>query len=227
MPKKILVIEDDLDIAHLLKHYLIRENYSVSTAASGNTGLNLVTKEKPDLVILDLMLPEMDGLEVCRQLRRNPATAQIPILILTAKGEETDKVVGLEMGGDDYVTKPFSSKELLARVRALLRRYERKTQGGERFSYGDLILDAEKHEITSHRKGVNLTSKEFGLLQALLENTGRVMTRETLMNRVWGEDYYGGARTVDVHIRKLREKIPSLSKDIVTLKNLGYKLKSK
>ena len=227
MPKKILVIEDDLDIAHLLKHYLIRENYSVSTAASGNTGLNLVTKEKPDLVILDLMLPEMDGLEVCRQLRRNPATAQIPILILTAKGEETDKVVGLEMGGDDYVTKPFSSKELLARVRALLRRYERKTQGGERFSYGDLILDAEKHEITSHRKGVNLTSKEFGLLQALLENTGRVMTRETLMNQVWGEDYYGGARTVDVHIRKLREKIPSLSKDIVTLKNLGYKLKSK
>jgi DNA-binding response OmpR family regulator len=227
VPKKILVIEDDLDIAHLLKHYLIRENYSVSTAASGSAGLNLVTKEKPDLVILDLMLPEMDGLEVCRQLRRNPATAQIPILILTAKGEETDKVVGLEMGGDYYVTKPFSSKELLARVRALLRRYERKTQGGERFSYGDLTLDAEKHEITYHRKGVDLTSKEFGLLQALLENTGRVMTRETLMNQVWGEDYYGGARTVDVHIRKLREKIPSLSKDIVTLKNLGYKLKSK
>jgi DNA-binding response OmpR family regulator len=227
VPQKILVIEDDLDIAHLLKHYLIRENYSVSTATSGSTGLNLVTKEKPNLVILDLMLPEMDGLEVCRRLRRNPATAQIPILILTAKGEETDKVVGLEMGGDDYVTKPFSSKELLARVRALLRRYERKTQGGERFSYGDLILDVEKHEIAYHRKALDLTSKEFGLLQALLENTGRVMTRETLMNQVWGEDYYGGARTVDVHIRKLREKIPSLSKDIITLKNLGYKLKSK
>jgi len=227
MPKKILIIEDDLDIAHLLKHYLAKENYSVTTAANGNAGLNLARNERPELIILDLMLPEMDGLEVCRQLRRLPATAQIPILILTAKGEETDKVVGLEMGGDDYVTKPFSSKELLARVRALLRRHERKAQGGERFIYGDLILDSDKHEITYHHKAVDLTSKEFRLLQALIENTGRVMTRETLMNRVWGEDYYGGARTVDVHVRKLREKIPSLSKDIVTLKNLGYKLKSK
>jgi len=226
MRKTILVIEDDKDITGLLEHYL-KESYELLVAADGVNGLNKATRQHPDLIILDLMLPEMAGLDVCRELKRSPDTALIPIIILTAKGEEMDKVVGLELGADDYITKPFSPKELVARVRALLRRYERNGKVEKSYKYGQLTLDKEKHEVSYGNKCFELTSKEFGLLETLLRNRGRVLTRESLLSSVWGEDYYGGSRTVDVHIRKLREKIPQLSSDIITVKSLGYKLRIK
>ena len=226
MRKTILVIEDDKDITGLLEHYL-KESYKLLVATDGVNGLNRATRQHPDLIILDLMLPEMTGLDVCGELKRSPDTALIPVIILTAKGEEMDKVVGLELGADDYITKPFSPKELVARVRALLRRYEKKGEVEKLYKYGQLTLDKEKHEVSYGNKCLDLTTKEFGLLETLLRNRGRVLTRESLLSSVWGEDYYGGSRTVDVHIRKLREKIPQLSSDIITVKGLGYKLRTK
>jgi len=227
MSKKILIVEDDKDIARLLKHYLEKESYQTEVVHTGALGLENALKITPDLVILDLMLPEMDGLEVCKELRRNSKTSEIPIIILTAKGEETDKIVGLELGADDYITKPFSPKEVLARVKALLRRTEKHTPKEKIYSYGKLTLDTERHEITFDGKAVELTSKEFALLENLLRHKGKVKSREALLNEVWGEDYYGTSRTVDVHIRKIREKIPRIAEDILTVKNLGYKLKEK
>ncbi len=226
MSKKILIIEDDKDISHLLKHYLEKENFQTEIAATGTWGLKQA-RLHPNLIILDLMLPELDGLEVCKELRRDEKTSAIPIIILTAKGEETDKIVGLELGADDYITKPFSPKEVVARVRALLRRTERQTPKDKVYTYGKLSLDTERHEVSYDVKTVELTSKEFGLLQALLKNKGKVKSRDSLLNEVWGEDYYGTSRTVDVHIRKIREKIPQIAEDILTVKNLGYKLKEK
>jgi DNA-binding response OmpR family regulator len=181
--------------------------------------------DKFDLIILDIMLPEMDGFEVCKELRSDPKTASIPIIMLTAKAEETDKIVGLELGADDYVTKPFSPKELIARIKAIFRRAERKSEKEKVYHYGKLSLDISKHEIIFDNKSIELTSKEFGLLESLLQSKGRVLSRDYLMDEVWGRDYYGGMRTVDVHIRRLREKIPFLSKNIQTVKNMGYKLK--
>ncbi|MDH4222768.1 MAG: response regulator transcription factor, partial [candidate division Zixibacteria bacterium] len=168
---------------------------------------------------------EMDGLEVCKELRSTPKTTLVPIIMLTARVEETDKIVGLELGADDYMTKPFSPKELVARVKALLRRLERKPEKEKAYRYGKLILDLTKHEVSYDNRPVELTSKEFDLLECLLRNKGRVLSRDYLMDQVWGYDYYGGMRTVDVHIRRLRGKLPALSKDIQTVKNLGYKLK--
>lgn len=226
MSKKILIIEDDKDIAQLLKHYLEKENFQTDIASTGTLGLKQALLN-PSLIILDLMLPEMDGLEVCKELKRNPKTEEIPIIMLTAKGEETDKIVGLELGADDYITKPFSPKEVVARVKALLRRAEKHTSKEKVYTYGDLTLDTERHEVSFDTKSVELTAKEFALLENLLRHKGKVKSREALLNEVWGEDYYGTSRTVDVHIRKIREKIPQLSEDILTVKNLGYKLKEK
>ncbi len=226
MRKAILVIEDDKSIAALIEHYL-KETYELLVAGNGVTGLNNATRQHPDLIILDLMLPEMDGSEVCKELRRNPLTAKIPIIILTAKAEESDKIVGLEIGADDYVTKPFSPRELVARVKALLRRTEYQTASARTYIYGKLELDSDKHEVKYEGRSLDLTSKEFGLLQTLLQKVGKLFSRESLLNAVWGEDYYGGSRTVDVHIRKLREKIPSLAQDIITVKGFGYKLRIK
>lgn len=225
MNKTILVIEDDKDVVELLRHYLERENFAVKDASDGFTGLKKAKAENFDLIILDIMLPEMDGLEVCRELRGDPNTSSIPVIMLTAKTEITDKVVGLELGADDYVTKPFSPKELVARVKAMLRRIERKSEKQKVYRYGKLTLDSTKHEVTFDNAPVELTSKEFDLLECLLRSKGRVLTRDYLMDGVWGYDYYGGMRTVDVHIRRLREKIPALSRAIQTVKNLGYKLK--
>jgi DNA-binding response OmpR family regulator len=227
MSKKILVIEDDKDIVELLKHYLDKENFILKDASDGYSGLKKMRTEDFDLIILDIMLPEMDGLEVCKELRSNPKTSSIPIIMLTAKTEEADKIVGLELGADDYVTKPFSPKELMARVKALLRRVERKPEEQKAYRYGKLTLDLSKHEVTFDGKPVQLTSKEFDLLNCLLRSKGRVLSRDYLMDEVWGYDYYGGMRTVDVHIRRLREKIPALSKAIQAIKNLGYKLKER
>jgi two-component system alkaline phosphatase synthesis response regulator PhoP len=225
MSKKILVIEDDKDIVELLKHYFQKESFVLKEASDGFSGLKKAQAEPFDLIILDIMLPEMDGFEICKQLRSDPKTSSVPLIMLTAKGEETDKIVGLELGADDYVTKPFSPKELMARVKALLRRVERKPEKEQIYHYGKLTLDLSKHDVTYHNKPVELTSKEFALLECLLRSKGRVLTRDFLMDEVWGYDYYGGMRTVDVHIRRLREKIPALSSAIQTVKNLGYKLK--
>ncbi len=224
MVKNILLIEDDQDIAELLRHYLGKENISLKHATDGYSGLKQAQAESFDLIILDIMLPQMDGLEVCKELRADPKTASLPIIMLTAKTQETDKIVGLELGADDYVTKPFSPRELLARMKALLRRAERKPEAEKTYRYGKVTLDTSKHEVTVGSQPVELTSKEFALLECLLRSKGRVLSRDYLMDQVWGYDYYGGMRTVDVHIRRLREKIPLFSEAIQTVKNIGYKL---
>ncbi len=224
--KKILIVEDEQDILQLLKHYLEKEGFRPVTAMSGLEALKKVKEDKPDLVVLDLMLPEMDGLEVCKRLRSVPDTAMLPILMLTAKAEESDTIVGLELGADDYVTKPFSPKALVARVKALLRRVERApSTDPDLYRYDTLTMDLARHEVTIGTKEVPLTAKEFGLLEHLLRHRGRVLTREVLLNAVWGYDYYGTTRTVDVHIRRLKQKLPLLEEAIVSVKSLGYKLK--
>ncbi len=225
MRKNILVIEDDPAIQELVVHYLKSQGFAVETARDGQRGLALARKGAADLVVLDLMLPEMDGIEVCKALRQDPKTAALPVLMLTAKGEETDKVVGLEIGADDYVTKPFSPKELMARIKALLRRTGRPAAEERTYNYGALVLDTSRHEIRWRGKEIELTAKEFGLLEALLKDKGRVLTRDALLNAVWGYDYVGETRTVDVHVRRLREKIPFLAEAIVTVKSMGYKLR--
>jgi two-component system alkaline phosphatase synthesis response regulator PhoP len=227
MSKKILMIEDERDIRDLVVHYLTKDGYKVEIASDGVKGFSLAKAQKPDLVILDLMLPEMDGLEVCKKLRAEQKTATVPIIMLTAKGEEADKIVGLELGADDYLTKPFSPKELVARVKALLRRTEPSPNSAkaQTYVYGDLHLDAVKHEVLLKSKEVSLTAKEFGLLEQLLQNKGRILTRDVLLDRVWGYDADVTTRTVDVHVRRLREKIPLLADAILTVKSYGYKLR--
>ena len=225
MPIKALIIEDDQDIVALVRHYFEKENFILKDAGDGVSGLKKAETDKPDLIILDLMLPELDGLEVCRELKSNPKTSSIPIIMLTAKGEESDKIIGLELGADDYLTKPFSPKELVARVKALIRRSKRASEKEKFYHYGKLTLDSSKYEVNFEGKPIQLTSKEFALLECLLSHKGRVLSRDFLMDEVWGYDYYGGMRTVDVHIRRLREKIPGIAEKILTIKNLGYKLK--
>ena len=226
--KKILIVEDERDILQLVKLYLEKESYRVSTAATGPDGLNAARTEHPDLLVLDLMLPDMDGLEVCKRLRADQQTATLPIIMLTAKAEESDTVIGLELGADDYVTKPFSPKALVARVKALLRRVDRsKEEAPSRSTYGALVLDRGRHEVKSNGKDVTLTAKEFGLLEYLLQHPGRVLTRDVLLNAVWGYEYYGTTRTIDVHVRRLKQKIPLLNDAIVSIKSLGYKLKER
>ncbi len=224
--KKILIVEDEQDILQLVKHYLEKEGFRTVPAMNGIEALKKVKEDKPDLVVLDLMLPEMDGLDVCKRLRSVPETAMLPILMLTAKAEESDTIVGLELGADDYVTKPFSPKALVARVKALLRRVERMPGGKpDLHLYGTLTMNLARHEVTIGTQEVPLTAKEFGLLEHLLRHRGRVLTREVLLNAVWGYDYYGTTRTVDVHIRRLKQKLPLLEEAVVSVKSLGYKLK--
>jgi two-component system, OmpR family, alkaline phosphatase synthesis response regulator PhoP len=224
--KKILIIEDERDILQLVKLYLEKEGFRTVTASTGAEGLNSAKQSKPDLIVLDLMLPEIDGLEVCKRLRSAPETAMLPIIMLTAKAEESDQVIGLELGADDYVTKPFSPKALVARVKALFRRTDRSRQESQTaYQYGKLAMDLDRHEVTVQGKDVPLTAKEFGLLEHLLRHPGRVLTREVLLNQVWGYDYFGTTRTVDVHVRRLKQKIPLLDEAILSVKSLGYKLK--
>lgn len=223
----IFIIEDEKNIAELVKFNLEKEGFRVQHSAKGLTGLELARKLKPDLIILDLMLPEMDGLEICKVLKKNDATAHIPIIMLTAKAQETDKIVGLELGADDYITKPFSPRELVARVKAILRRVQEKPKSDVLRS-GILEIDHGKHIVTLRGKAVELTSKEYDLLAALLEAGGRVLTRETLLDRVWGYDksLHIETRTVDMHIRQLRKKLKTESEKIVTVKNVGYRFDS-
>lgn len=224
--KKILIVEDEPDILQLVKLYLEKEGFRTATAVNGAQALKKVKEDKPDLVVLDLMLPEIDGLEVCKRLRSVPDTAMLPIIMLTAKAEESDTVIGLELGADDYVAKPFSPKALVARIKALLRRLERTpAEGTGLYRYGPLTMDTTRHEVRLGNDEVPLTAKEFGLLEHLLRYPGRVLTRDILLNAVWGYDYYGTTRTVDVHIRRLKQKLPSLDAAIISVKSLGYKLK--
>jgi two-component system, OmpR family, alkaline phosphatase synthesis response regulator PhoP len=225
-PKKILIVEDEEDIAQLVKLYLEKDGFRTAIAKTGIEGLRLIKTDRPDIVILDLMLPEMDGLEVCKKIRSTLDTALLPVLMLTSKAEESDTIVGLELGADDYVTKPFSPKVLVARVKALFRRLERADDPKQTsYAYGPLTVDLSRHEALIDSEEIPLTAKEFGLLEQLLRHPGRVLTRDVLLNAVWGYDYYGTTRTVDVHIRRLKQKLPFLSEAIISVKSLGYKLK--
>ena len=227
-PKKILIVEDEADIAQLVKLYLEKDGFRPTIAKTGVEGLKLVKADRPDMVILDLMLPEMDGLEICKKIRTSLDTALLPIMMLTAKAEESDTIIGLELGADDYVTKPFSPKVLVARVKALFRRLERADDPKQTsYAYGPLLLDLARHEVLLDGAEIPLTAKEFGLLEQLLRHPGRVLTRDVLLNTVWGYDYYGAPRTVDVHIRRLKLKILLLEDAIISVKSLGYKLKDR
>jgi two-component system alkaline phosphatase synthesis response regulator PhoP len=225
MPKKILIIEDEKDILELLQLYLKRDGYDVHIAKDGEAGLRKASRERYDLILLDLMLPQVDGLEICRNLRSHPQTSQVPIIMITAKTEESDRIVGLEMGADDYITKPFSPREVLARIKAIFRRLEKPKAREVRHEYAGIALDHSRHEVTYKGKSYSLTTKEFKLLEYFLDNKGRVLSRDILLNEIWGYDYFGTTRTVDVHVAHLRHKFQVLSKSLVSIKGLGYKLR--
>jgi DNA-binding response OmpR family regulator len=228
---KILVVEDDLTLLETLEYNLSGEGYEVITAADGLTALEVAREEEPDLIVLDLMLPHLDGFEVCRILRRE---TNVPILMLTARTDEVDRVVGLEVGADDYLTKPFSMRELLARVKALLRRVrliraemagEQDLPKTEQLAFGDLVIDLDRREVLVGGESLRLKPKEFDLLVFLARHPGMALSRDLLLERVWGWDYGGGSRTVDVHVRWLREKVeadPANPERIVTVRGVGY-----
>ena len=221
---RILVVEDDRDIAELIVHYVDKAGWKAQVATSGPDGLTEARRNVPDCVVLDLMLPGMDGLQVCRALRGDPVTAAVPIIMLTARAEETDRIVGLELGADDYVAKPFSPGELVARIRAVLRRSHRSGTPDKQIEFGGIVMDLARHTVADQGRDVKLTAKEFMLLQYLFEHRGRVLSRDLLLGDVWGYRYTGGTRTVDVHVRRLREKLPLLVDALVTVKQFGYKL---
>jgi DNA-binding response OmpR family regulator len=223
MAKSVLVVEDDQDIANLVRLALEREHFSVRTAKDGTAALDLAVRDIPDLIILDVMLPHVDGFELCRRFRQSSRTHTVPILFLSAKSGEVDRVLGLELGADDYLTKPFSPRELVARVKALLRRQERSGTPADVLQSGPLTVDLTRHEVSLHGRSVALSAKEFGLLVHLLRGRGRVFSRDQLLDAVWGYDYVGGTRTVDVHINHLRAKLRGIADQIVTVKAVGYK----
>jgi two-component system alkaline phosphatase synthesis response regulator PhoP len=231
MNEKILVVEDERDIARMIEYNLKKEGYRTVLVHDGSYAAATAAKEKPALVLLDLMLPGVDGLEICRRLKADAKTSAIPIIMLTAKGEESDKVLGLGLGADDYVTKPFSLKELLARVQAVLRRSSVKaaaSQAPEKLKAGELELDAAKVEVRLRGAALELTSKEFELLKALMAGGDRVLTREELLEKAWGVDssLEVETRTVDVHIGTLRKKLKREGQRIVTVKNYGYRFEA-
>lgn len=231
MPETVLVVEDEPAILETLAYNLKSSGYAVETAADGRTGLEAAQRLRPDLIILDVMLPEMDGLEVARRVRRDMNSA---ILMLTARAEEIDRVVGLEVGADDYLTKPFSMRELLARVKAMLRRTQllrdeaqhAPAPDTQRLDFGDLVIDVARREVTRHGLPIPLKPKEYELLLFLAEHKGRMLSREFILERVWGWDFVGNSRTVDVHVRWLRQKIetdPSEPTRILTVRGGGYR----
>jgi two-component system alkaline phosphatase synthesis response regulator PhoP len=222
------MVDDEQDIVDLVAYNLEKEGYETLKALDGEKALQLVRTKTPDLVVLDLMLPGIQGLEVCKRIRKDPETASIPIIMLTAKGAEIDKIVGLEVGADDYITKPFSVKELLARIKAVLRRSEARRAAGqaEVFEFKGLHIDFKSYEVTVDGKRVDLSPTEFRLLKFLSRNPGRVYSREQILDRVWGDEAFVEPRTVDVHIRRLRSRIEhdeSSPDYIVTVRGAGYK----
>lgn len=223
---RILIAEDDPDIAGLVSHYLQKSGWETRVEASGDRALAYARAHPIDLVILDVMLPGMTGFEVCRALRADTASARIPIIMLTARTEEADRVAGLELGADDYISKPFSPNELVARIRALMRRSGPSKPADPILRFGPITIDLASHTVVYEGQDVKLTAKEFLLLQYLLEHQGRVLSRDLLLEDVWGYRYTGGTRTVDVHVRRLREKLPILVDALITIKQFGYKLEA-
>ncbi|WP_418790543.1 response regulator [Phosphitispora sp. TUW77] len=231
---KILVVDDEPHIVELIRFNLVKEGYNVISAQDGLKAYEMAAEYKPDLIILDLMLPVMDGFEVCRQMQKNPELSEIPIIMLTARSEEIDKVLGLEIGADDYITKPFSPRELIARVKARLRRATVKQQNpdknGQVIHIEGLTIDSDRYEATINGRRLDLTPKEFELLRVLVLNKGRVLSRVLLLENIWRYDYIGDTRTVDVHIRHLRQKLesdPANPVFIETVRGVGYKFKEK
>jgi len=221
---RILVAEDDRDIADLIAHYLRKQGWEPHVVGAGDEAVAYARRHSIDLVVLDLMLPGLSGLEVCRLLRGDKTTEALPIIMVTARAEETDRIVGLDIGADDYLAKPFSPNELVARVRALLRRSKRGETPPAVLTFGPIVMDLARHTVADAGQEVKLTAKEFLLLQYLLEHRGRVLSRDVLLGDVWGYRYTGGTRTVDVHVRRLREKLPALVDALITVKQFGYKL---
>ena len=223
MQRPILIIEDDPDISESLRYNLEREGLAAITALTGEAGLSAALNEKdpPSLILLDLMLPGMSGSELCRRLRREPATRRTPIIMLTAKASESERVAGLDLGADDYITKPFSVRELLARVRAVLRRTDENK--GKTYEDDLLMIDFDDIRVVCEGTRVKLTNKEFNLLSVLAKSADRVVTRQQLLDNVWGYSYYGDARTLDVHIRRLRQKLGECGHCIETVVGVGYR----
>lgn len=220
---KILIVDDEQDVTELLEFNLRQAGYEVISAEDGATALRKAREATPDLILLDVMLPEMDGTEVCKQLRRDPTTARIPIIMLTAKAAEIDRVLGLELGADDYVTKPFSPRELVLRVRGLLRRGQPTDEPQEVIHVGDLVVDIPRHQVTVKGKGIDLTATEFKLITTLAQRRGRVQSREQLLQDVWEYDSLIDTRTVDTHMRRLREKLGVAAKYLDTVRGVGYR----
>jgi two-component system alkaline phosphatase synthesis response regulator PhoP len=220
MPK-ILVVDDELNILELVKLYLERDGYKVEAVSTGNDALAKMNTFNPDLIVLDVMLPDMDGFEVCRQVRKK---SNVPIIMLTARKEDVDKIVGLELGADDYLTKPFNPRELVARVKAIIRRYQAGPATSEVLEIGKMRIDIARQEVSVDKQPVKLRTKEFALLTTLAQNLGIVLSREKLLELVWGFDYYGETRTVDVHINHLRDKIAASGVNIETMRGTGYKM---
>ncbi|MCB9799706.1 MAG: response regulator transcription factor [Candidatus Omnitrophica bacterium] len=222
--EKILMIEDEKNIVELVKYNLEEQGYSVAAEMRGDQGLQRAIKEIPDLILLDLMLPGMNGIDICKTLKNNEKTSHVPVIMLTAKSEELDKVLGLEIGADDYMTKPFSPRELVARIKAVLRRGQER-QTDTVLKAGTLEVDDSRHVVKLKNKVVELTAKEYDLLKALMEVKGRVVTREHLLDHVWGYDQSLNieTRTVDMHIGQLRKKLKNEAERIVTVKNVGYR----
>jgi len=222
----IIVVEDDPDILHLLTFNIQSSGFDVLTSIDGNEALRLIREHVPDLVILDLMLPGLDGFEVCKHLKREPETQSIPVIMLTARGEEVDRIVGLELGADDYVVKPFSPRELVLRIRAVLRRAGVQANSGTFWHREGLKIDFEGHMVMIHGEEIVLTATEFKLFVALVQNPGKVQTREQLLHKVWSYEFDGYARTVDTHIRRLRQKLGEYASWIETVRSVGYRFHS-
>lgn len=222
---RVLVIEDEKDLVRLLKYNLDKQGYQVLAAYDGESGLTAARKEKPDLIILDLMLPKLDGMQVCRTLRQE---SKVPIIMLTAKKEEIDRILGLELGADDYVTKPFSVRELSARIKTILRRSQPQEDADSASRFGDLQIDTDRFTVSVKRKPVALSSKEFAFLKILVEAKGKALTRDQLLEKVWGYDRSMeiDTRTIDQHITRLRDKLGSESKRVITVKNIGYRFET-
>ena len=224
MPKRILVVDDEPDLVELIRFNLDQAGFEVVTAASGEEGLAEVARRRPDLVLLDVMLPGASGTEVCRRLRSDPDHQTLPVIMLTAKGEEVDRVVGFELGADDYVTKPFSPRELVLRVQAVLRRAaSAQADTSARLAHGMLELDTERHRCTVRSEVVELTAKEFRVLETLMRRRGRVFSRDQLLREVWGDDIVVTERTIDTHLKRLREKLGAAGELIETVRGVGYR----
>lgn len=222
---KILVVDDEADLLELISYNLSKDGFGVATATDGTEALSAIRKNRFDLIVLDLMLPGIQGMELCRIIRGDPKTEAVPIIMLTAKGEEVDRVLGLEMGADDYVTKPFSPRELIARIRAVLRRTGERSKGGRMLGIGNLVIDTEKYAVTKNNVRLDLSATEFRLLLYLVERRGKVFSREQLLDAVWKDEAFVEPRTVDVHIRRLRAQIeddPSNPAYVKTKRGVGY-----